>query len=239
MKNLYAVLIAFTLLFVGTAYAAVPSVVEVEKTIASGDYTKAKEQLDEVLKANPDSIVAAKYYLEVVRIENARDNQPSVEYKLAEDRLAKLEKVKADRLAAENKAKEDKLMEERKAIAFKTFMGLILTMFGGLAGWLLFNRYKAVQVIKREREEEAARQKEIEDWCESVENDMLDIGNRLEAASIRSGYNSRVMSTLKDLTADNYDALHSVKSRDYNRNMVIRHIRNAKQYLRERCGEDI
>lgn len=163
MKNLYAVLIAFTLLFVGTAYAAVPSVVEVEKTIASGDYTKAKEQLDEVLKANPDSIVAAKYYLEVVRIENARDNQPSVEYKLAEDRLAKLEKVKADRLAAENKAKEDKLMEERKAIAFKTFMGLILTMFGGLAGWLLFNRYKAVQVIKREREEEAARQKVIDD----------------------------------------------------------------------------
>ena len=153
--------------------------------------------------------------------------------------MAKLEKVKADRLAAEKKAKEDKLMEERKAIAFKTFMGLILTMFGGLAGWLLFNRYKAVQVIKREREEEAARQKEIEDWCESVENDMLDIGNRLEAASIRSGYNSRVMGTLKDLTADNYDALHSVKSRDYNRNMVIRHIRNAKQYLRERCGEDI
>lgn len=70
MKNLYAVLIAFTLLFVGTAYAAVPSVVEVEKTIASGDYTKAKAQLEEVLKANPDSIVAAKYLLEIVRIEN-------------------------------------------------------------------------------------------------------------------------------------------------------------------------
>ena len=239
MKMMHAVVIAFAMLFIGVAHAAPPSVIEVEKTIASGDYTKAKAQLEEVSKANPDSIVAAKYLLEIVRIENARDNQPSVEYKLYEDRLAKLEKAKADRIASEKKAKEDKEMEERKAVAFKTFMALVLFVFGGLAGWLLFNRYKAVQVIKREQAEETKRLKEIEDWCESVENDMLDIGNRLEAASIRSGYNSRVMDALKDLTADNYDALQSVKDRDYNRDMVIRHIRNAKQYLRERCGEDI
>lgn len=239
MKIMHAVLIAFAMLFIGVAHAAPPSVIEVEKTIASGDYTKAKSQLEEVLKTNPDSIVAAKYMLEIVRIENARDNQPSVEYKLYEDRVAKLEKAKADRIAAEKKALEEKKWQERKAASLKTFIALIVAVVLGFFGWVGYNRYSAMQAQKREEAEERQRQKEMEDWCEAVEKDMLDIGDRLESVSIRSGYNSQVMKALKDLTADNFDALQSVKDRDYNRDMVIRHIRNAKQYLRERCGEDI
>ena len=101
-------MIAFALLFTGVAHTAPPSVLVVEKTIASGDYTKAKTQLEEVLKVNPDSIVATKYMLEIVRIENARDNQPSVEYKLYEDRLAKLEQAKAERIALAKKIQDEK-----------------------------------------------------------------------------------------------------------------------------------
>ncbi len=239
MKIMHAVLIAFAMLFIGVAHAAPPTVIEVEKTIASGDYTKAKSQLEEVLKTNPDSIVAAKYMLEIVRIENARDNQPSVEYKLYEDRVAKLEKAKADRIAAEKKALEEKKWQERKAASLKTFIALIVAVVLGFFGWVGYNRYSAMQTQKRKEAEERQRQKEMEDWCEAVEKDMLDIGDRLESVSIRSGYNSQVMKALKDLTADNFDALQSVKDRDYHRDMVIRHIRNAKQYLRERCGEDI
>ena len=41
------------------------------------------------------------------------------------------------------------------------------------------------------------------------------------------------------LAPQNFKKRGWILVRDYNRNMVIRHIRNAKQYLRERCGEDI
>ena len=230
MKIMYA-LLAFAMLFIGTAYATPPTVTEVEKTIAAGDYTKAKSQLEEVLKTNPDSIVAAKYMLEIVRIENARDNQPSVEYKLYEDRVAKLEKAKVERLAAEKKAKEEKERAERNATLTKWFISLVLGVILALVGWLGFNYYKAMQVRKRK---EAAEQ----EWCAQMENSMIDLGNLLDSAMMRSENNPRVMSALKALTADNFDALQSVKDRDYNREAVTGHVRNALQYLRERCGED-
>lgn len=96
-------LIAFTLLFVGTAYAAVPSVVEVEKTIASEDYTKSQEQLGEIIKLTQ---IVLLQLLSGCPYWKCSRRQPSVEYKLTEDRLAKLEKSKLISFAAENKTKK-------------------------------------------------------------------------------------------------------------------------------------
>ena len=59
--------ILFILLSLGsvTTAFAIPTVSEIESTIASGDYKEAKSKLNEVLKVHPDSVVANKYMLEI------------------------------------------------------------------------------------------------------------------------------------------------------------------------------
>lgn len=233
MKMIHAILIAVAMLFIGVAHAAPPSVVDVEKTIASGDYTKAKSQLEEVLKVNPDSIVAAKYMLEIVRIENARDNQPSVEYKLYEDRVTKLEKEKAERIALAKKIQDEKDHKARMAIMWKVIFSAIFIFAFGFGMYFLVTRLQHRAEIRR-------REQIREDWCVSVENDLIDLGSIIERARSRTYTNSRVMEALDALDADNTDALETVKARgDINQEDVQRHMYNARTFLTQRCGERI
>ena len=70
MNNLKSLFVFLLLSLSSLAALAMPSVADVETTIASGDYAKAKMQINEVLKANPNSYVANRYMLEIIRIEN-------------------------------------------------------------------------------------------------------------------------------------------------------------------------
>lgn len=111
----YNLIIMFAMLL-GSALASaanIPSVAQVESSIASGDYPEARKLLGEVLKTNPDSYVANRYMFEIVKIENGRDNTPSVEYKLYEDRINKITQQTEQRKLAEAKAKQEKEDAER------------------------------------------------------------------------------------------------------------------------------
>lgn len=230
---IHVILIAFAMLFIGVAHAAPPSVLEVEKTIASGDYTKAKSQLEEVLKVNPDSIVAAKYMLEIVKIENARDNQPSVEYKLYKDRLTSLEQAKADRIALAKKIQDEKDRKARTATMWKVIFSALFIFAFGFGMYFLVTRLQHRAEIRR-------REQIREDWCVSVENDLIDLGAILDRARSRSYTNSQVMESLDALDEDNTDALATVKARGViNQEDIQRHMYNARTFLTQRCGERI
>lgn len=231
MKILHILFLAIVTLFTSIAYAA-PTVAQVEDLIAKGDYPKAREQLAEVLKVNPDSYIANRYMFEIVKIENARDNVSSAQYKLYEDRIAKIEKAKADRLAAVKKAEEEKRSAERWTIFRNIMLTIFISIGFGIVGYLGYGRHTRLKQI-------VAEQKRKEKWTDTVTADMLDIGNLLDSALIRTTYNSRMMGALSDLKADNLDAMNQVQLGDVNESAINQHIRNAKQYLRERCGEDI
>lgn len=225
----YNLIIMFVILL-GSSYAYAvntPSVAQVESTIASGNYTEARKQLEEVLKTTPDSYVANRYMLEIVKIENARDNVSSVEYKIYEDRVNKIVQQTEQRKAAELKAKEDKEKAERtQSILNALYTVFFLILLGGLS----FLGYKKYQIYQEKVEE----RKKFDAWSSKATADMLDIEKGLNKASVMvlGSYNA---SLLDDLIADNADALEQVLKADVNMSSVNNHIRNAKQFLAD-CG---
>ncbi len=225
----YNLIIMFAILL-GSAFtcaANIPSVSQVESTIASGNYVEARKQLEEVLKTNPDSFVANRYMLEIVKIENARDNVSSVEYKLYEDRVNKIRLQIEQRKAAELKAKKDKEDAERTQVLLNAlYTVLFLILLGGLS----FLGYKKYQT----HQEKAEERKKFDAWVSKATADMLDIEKGLNKASVMV-LGSYKTSLLDDLIADNADALEQVLKADVNMSAVNSHIRNAKQFLAE-CG---
>lgn len=210
-----------------TCAANIPSVSQVESTIASGNYVEARKQLEEVLKTNPDSFVANRYMLEIVKIENARDNVSSVEYKLYEDRVNKIRLQTEQRKAAELKAKKDKEDAERTQVLLNAlYTVLFLILLGGLS-FLGYKKYQTYQ-------EKAEERKKFDAWASKATADMLDIEKGLNKASVMV-LGSYKTSLLDDLIADNADALEQVLKADVNMSAVNSHIRNAKQFLAE-CG---
>ena len=223
----YNLIIMFAILL-GSAFtcaANIPSVSQVESTIASGNYVEARKQLEEVLKTNPDYFVANRYMLEIVKIENARDNVSSVEYKLYEDRVNKIRLQTEQRKAAELKAKKDKEDAERTQVLLNAlYTVLFLVFLGGLS----FLGYKKYQIHQEKVEE----RKKFDAWSSKTTADMLDIEKGLNKASVMvlGSYNA---SLLDDLIADNADALEQVLKADVNMSAIDRHIKNAKQFLKE------
>ena len=215
-------------ILLGSAFANatnIPSVAQVESSIASGDYTEARKLLGEVLKANPDSYVANRYMFEIIKIENARDNVSSVEYKLYEDRINKITQQTEQRKLAEAKAKQEKEKTKRIQSILNVLYALFaLIAFGGLS-FLGYRKYQVQQHIKNEK-------KKFNDWSERVTADMLDIEQGLNKASVMV-LNSYKTSLLNDLIADNADALEQVLKADVNMSAIDYHIKNAKQFLKE------
>ena len=223
----YNLIIMFAMLL-GSALSSaanIPSVAQVESSIASGDYPEARKLLGEVLKANPDSYVANRYMFEIVKIENGRDNTPSVEYKLYEDRINKITQQTEQRKLAEAKAKQEKEKTKRIQSILNVLYALFaLIAFGGLS-FLGYRKYQVQQHIKNEK-------KKFNDWSERVTADMLDIEQGLNKASVMV-LNSYKTSLLNDLIADNADALEQVLKADVNMSAIDYHIKNAKQFLKE------
>ena len=236
MNNLKSLFVFLLLSLSSLAALAMPSVADVETTIASGDYAKAKMQINEVLKANPNSYVANRYMLEIIRIENARDNQPSVGYKIYEDKLKQIEKAKADRLVAERKAKEEKEAAERKA-AFKhgvwTFFKVIFwaLVFVGIGFIIVIFMRK--QRIKKERQRELDA---LEEWKGDVRPDLIDFNAIFKRVlGDLSSYNLSpfAVQLLRDLDLDNLDYINDLDINKFDTNVIEQHIRNAKDFLEE------
>ena len=223
MKPLRYLFFVLALIFTSSAFA-VPSVTEIEDLIAAGDYAKAKQQLGVVLKQNPDSYVANRYMLEIITIENARDNVSSVQYKLFENRI---------------KAIEEKVAQERQdRVASKFWQGLkvfILVVVIGIFGALAYRKIKAMQKLKAEREE-------LEAWVSSARADLLDISQHATTISLRIAKNYNdidELRSLKEMTDNCVDAMDQLNQNDYNRAAISAHIRDSKSYLYRRCGVDI
>ncbi len=234
MNNLKSLFVFLLLSLSSLAALAMPSVADVETTIASGDYAKTKTQLNEVLKANPNSYVANRYMLEIIRIENARDNQPSVGYKIYEDKLKQIEKAKAERLAEERKAKEEKAAAERKA-AFNRFVWSFLkacfwlVIFAGVG--FLITIFVRKQRAKKERERELAA---IEEWKGDVRPDLIDFNAIFKRVlGDLSSYNLSpfAVQLLRDLDLDNLDYINDLDINKFDTNVIERHIRNAKDFI--------
>ena len=165
--------------------------------------------------------------LEIVKIENARDNVSSVEYKIYEDRVNKIVQQTEQRKAAELKAKEDKEKAERtQGILNALYTVFFLILLCGLS----FLGYKKYQIHQEKVEE----RKKFDAWSSKTTADMLDIEKGLNKASVMV-LGSRKTSLLNDLIADNADALEQVLKADVNMSAVNNHIRNAKQFLAD-CG---
>lgn len=236
MNNLKSLFVFLLLSLSSLAALAMPSVADVETTIASGDYAKAKMQINEVLKANPNSYVANRYMLEIIRIENARDNQPSVGYKIYEDKLKQIEKAKADRLVAERKAKEEKEAVERKA-AFKrgvwAFFKVIFwaLVFVGIGFIIVIFMRK--QRIKKERQRELDA---LEEWKGDVRPDLIDFNAIFKRVlGDLSSYNLSpfAVQLLRDLDLDNLDYINDLDINKFDTNVIERHIGNAKDFIEE------
>ena len=236
MNNLKSLFVFLLLSLSSLAALAMPSVADVETTIASGDYAKAKMQINEVLKANPNSYVANRYMLEIIRIENTRDNQPSVGYKIYEDKLKQIEKAKADRLVAERKAKEEKEAAERKA-AFKrgvwAFFKVIFwaLVFVGIGFIIVIFMRK--QRIKKERQRELDA---LEEWKGDVRPDLIDFNAIFKRVlGDLSSYNLSpfAVQLLRDLDLDNLDYINDLDINKFDTNVIERHIGNAKDFIEE------
>lgn len=236
MNNIKSLFVFLLLSLSSLAALAMPSVADVEATIASGDYAKAKTQLNEVLKANPNSYVANRYMLEIIRIENARDNIASMQYKIYEDKLAQIEKAKAAKLLVEKQAREAKAAAERsEAIKRGTWTFLKILFWALLACGVIFGIYLFYQRMERKKEEQR-KLEELEEWKGDVRPDLIDL-NQIFKTVMRdlSAYNlsSYGENLLHDLNADNIDALDALNRNDFNVQAVERHIRNARDFIEQ------
>lgn len=218
----YNLIIMFAILLGSTfTYSAtVPTVSQVESTIASGDYTKARKQLGEVLAVNPDSYVANRYMFEIIKIENGRDNKPSVEYKIYEDRLLQITKATEQRIISEKRA-------EFKKSLFGTVLGILLGCLVLVGSYFL---YKFVCNYRQTK----LKEKEFEDWSNKINVELQDLDILLTNATALSlsFYQKDLLEALID---DNTDSLGRVLEFDVNRDDIDRHIDNAKDFLRKEC----
>lgn len=232
-------LILFILLSLGsvTATFAIPSVIDVEKTISSGDYDKAKKELEEVLKVHPNSLVANSYMLEVLKIEYAGSLVPSVSYKLYENKINEIKNnLELERLkqieAQKEKAKQEFWATLKKVAIFFSLFVLLFLICLKLSSIYRLKKQKELQeklVLEKEREEEEWVKKSIR-----ITNELdVILSKHMENLEvIKSNYHPYVARDLNNLYLDNQDFCEVLKNRDYgDRNSIDRHINNCWSFL--------
>lgn len=218
--------ILFLLLSLSSAAAlAVPSMVEVEKSIATEDFTKAKSQLLEVLKKYPDSYVANRYMVQVLELEYARTLKPSVERKFYESRLkevnAKIEAEKSERY-------NERLQKVLITVAIVLLMIALVTV-ACIFGIPVLKRRKALK-------EEALR---VEKWKAEALADLIDIDHAISSVLddeltldvFTKSYPASKLQLLKDLDADNKDAIRSLNENDFREGAIRQHISDGRDFL--------
>jgi hypothetical protein len=239
MNKLLRVIAILIMSMCSVAAYALSSVKDVEAELSKGNYEEAKTMLKEVLKTNPDSVVAHKYMLQVFDIEYAQTLKPSVEYKLYEAGLAnayqKIAAEKARIAEAERKALEAKREAERKERHAQTLkaMGwavLLASIIGG--GYFGYRFIEIRNARKREAEEE-------QEWYNSAYADIIDINKlvsimRANIENKDNVYDAQSRHLLTVLDNDNQDVQGCLDRHDFHRGSVIQHIRDAYSFFDEK-----
>lgn len=236
MMNIKTFIVFLLTSLCSVAALAMPSVGEVENAISAGDYPKARSLLGEVLKKEPASLVANKYMLEIIKLEYARTLKPSMEYKLYENRIQLIEKsIDLKKQAAKLKAiaeKEAVEKAERRQLfnrVVKWFIG-ICVFFCAIAVFFLVILPRIKQAkIKKEK------QKELLVWKGQAYADMIDINSVISSQKSAGGnYHSldeEQKGDIDAIEADNLDAIGCLEVDNFERDLIVRHIRNGKNYL--------
>ena len=223
--------ILFILLSLGsvTTAFAIPTVSEIESTIASGDYKEAKSKLNEVLKVHPDSVVANKYMLEIIKIEYAGSLQPSVEFKIYEDKLKQIEVKKQQKILQEQEALAAKKRAEFKA-KVKSFFNfiLILCIFAIVFYFLYLVFIKHYNKIVENMKHAKWKAKVV-----SETNHFNTIFSKhLEKPElIVQKYDQSILNDMNYLHLDNTDFIKALVLNDVNVNTLNRHIKNTYDFL--------
>lgn len=223
--------ILFILLSLGsvTTTFAIPSVSEIESTISSGDYKEAKSKLNEVLKVHPDSVVANKYMLEIIKIEYAGSLQPSVEFKIYEYKLKQIEIKKQEKILKEQEALAAKQRAEFKAKvkAFFNFI-LIFCIFAIIFYCLYLVFIKHYNTIKEKMKQAKWKAKVV---SETNHFNTIFTKHLKNPELIVQKYDQSILDDMNYLNLDNDDFIKALVLDDYNVDTLNRHIKNTYAFL--------
>lgn len=211
------------------AALAVPTVTDVEATINSGEYAKAKEQIKEVLKVHPDSVVANKYMLEIIKIEYAGSLKPSVEYKVYENKLKQIEAAKQKRLEEERLAAEKKRKAEFWAgvrTFFSWLFGLLLVAALAVGGFIILRK----RILAKKETERKRKWKGIAQEKFVHINDVLS-RNLKDREDFQRKYGTNAKLDAIALNDDNLEAMQAVYDDDYSEEIINRHFKAAYQFI--------
>lgn len=201
------------------AHAATPTVAEVDNLLIAGKYDEAKKELKDVLKQNPDSIVANQYMLEIMKVQYAYDQKPSLEYKYYENQVQQAEQAKV--------AKENNLRKERLGTALGWFLMVFLFV---LAGFIIYftGAYKYLLESYNAwgyKRECAKRQQGFIVELASLDTRLVKAKGAINSLT---DYSRGMVKAAYD---DNIDALRQVKDLDYNIGLVDNHIGRTQDFL--------
>lgn len=212
---------------------AVPTVAQVETSISKGDYPTAKKQLEEVLAKQPDSLVANQYMMEIIKIEYAKSQVPSVEYKLYENRIATI-KANIDK----EKARIAKVAQDKRDAEYregmKSFWTKILWVF--IIAVPLGILYLGIREILQRRKDEKERQlqlQRVETWKSDTRAALLDLNRFITTKQEDNDDWCSRWPKLTYLQADTIAYLEDLRNNDYNGDDIDRHFENAENYFSE------
>lgn len=232
MKIYKVLLIAFACMF-STFALAIPTVAQVEASISKGDYTVAKKQLEEVLAKQPDSLVANKYMMEIIKIEYAKTQTPSVEYKLYENRIATINAALAKEKARLAKIEEDKRAAERKASLATFFRWVIGTIVLVLVGIVIIYAIRELIEIRRKKKRQLQEEADFKAWVSDTRAALLDMNKFITSTQEEyDDWESR-FPKLRFLLDDTLTYLNDLKNNDFNGHDIDRHFANAEDYFKQ------
>lgn len=205
-----------------TSAKADTSVADVEKLLAKGEYDKAKSELENVIEKHPDSIVAHKYMLEVLKLEYAATLEYSVEYKLYEEILKNI--IKKDKEVYEAKKREQSF------ISILAVIGVIVVFACGLGLIILLNKLIVKRRnLKLEQEKTDARYSELLELAVKYGVILNDIFIGIKNGEITIDKNTE--SLFMCLSKDHDEVIECIKNRDINFVAADQHMSDLKQFL--------
>jgi len=225
-------LIAFVVMF-STFALAIPTVEQVETSISKGDYTTAKKQLGEVLAIHPDALVANKYMLEIIKIEYAKTQTPSVEYKLYENRIATINTVIAKekaRLAKIDQDRKDAVKAENVKLFLKWMVALALLV---MVGTIFYFGTKRILIHRRNILQQLQEKEVLRIWVGDTRAALLDMNKFITITQAENNDWENRYPKLKFLLDDTLMYLEELKCGAFNGEDIDRHFENAEDYFKK------
>lgn len=226
MKKCFQLFAFLLLSLCSLAALAAPTVQEVEGEIAAGQYDKAKALIKVVLKEHPDSIVANKYMLQILDLEYAQTLKPSVEYKLYENNIATIQA----KIAKDKQEAYDKKIAEERTTLLKGFLWILgVVAIGLFSYYVIYPKVRGYYYRKQQEKEEA-------NWMQNAWADIVDIGvliNTMYSNAETKPYGTPTMHLLNSLAEDNDDVTACLERKDFNRELVDKHIKDAYAFFKK------